>query len=73
VRRSLPVATVPLPLPAWLLRGARRVLPRLAGPMGRLESDLVADNTELTRLLGVTPRPFRPDADCWQSPPSVRS
>ncbi|EIL96618.1 NAD-dependent epimerase/dehydratase, partial [Rhodanobacter sp. 115] len=51
----------------------RRVLPRLAGPMGRLESDLVADNTELTRLLGVTPRPFRPDADCWQSPPSVRS
>ena len=73
VRRSLPVATLPLPLPAWLLDGARRVLPRLAGPLGRLESDLVADNTELARLLGVTPRPFRPDADCWQPPPVPQS
>ena len=70
VRRSLPVATLPLPLPAWLLDGARRVLPRLAGPLGRLESDLVADNDELARLLGVTPRSFRPDADCWQPPPA---
>jgi nucleoside-diphosphate-sugar epimerase len=68
VRRSLPVPTVPLPLPAWLLRGARHVLPRLAGPLGRLETDLVADNAELVRLLGVTPRPFRPDADCWRPP-----
>ena len=73
VRRSLPVATLPLPVPAWLLNGARRVLPRLAGPLSRLESDLVADNTDLIRLLGVTPRPFRPDADCWQSPPAGRS
>jgi nucleoside-diphosphate-sugar epimerase len=70
VRRSLPTPTVPLPLPAWLLRGARRALPRLAGPLGRLESDLVADNAELTRLLGVAPRPFRPDAACWRPPPA---
>jgi nucleoside-diphosphate-sugar epimerase len=68
VRRSLPAPTVPLPLPAWLLRGARHALPRLAGPLDRLEADLVADNAESIRLLGVTPRPFRPDADCWRPP-----
>ncbi|MDO1528110.1 NAD-dependent epimerase/dehydratase family protein [Fulvimonas sp. R45] len=68
VRRSLPAATLPLPLPAWLLRGARRSLPRLAGPLQRLEADLVADNDELVRLLRVTPRPFRPDAACWRPP-----
>jgi nucleoside-diphosphate-sugar epimerase len=68
VRRSLPAPTVPLPLPAWLLRGVRHALPRLAGPLGRLESDLVADNAELTRLLGVAPRSFHPDADCWRPP-----
>jgi nucleoside-diphosphate-sugar epimerase len=66
VRRSLPAATLPLPLPAWLLRAARHALPALAGPLDRLGSDLVADNSELSRLLGVAPRPFRPDADCWR-------
>jgi nucleoside-diphosphate-sugar epimerase len=65
VRRSLPVATLPLPVPAWLLRVARHALPQLRGPLMRLESDLVADNGELERLLGVHPRPFAPDAGCW--------
>jgi nucleoside-diphosphate-sugar epimerase len=65
VRASLPVATVPLPLPAWLLRLGRHAVPRFRGPLTRLEADLVADNSELQRLLGVTPRPFRPDAGCW--------
>lgn len=65
VRRSLPVATVPLPLPAWLLRAGRHVVPRLRGQLIRLEADLVADNRELQQLLGVAPRPFRPDAACW--------
>jgi nucleoside-diphosphate-sugar epimerase len=65
VRRSLPVATLPLPVPAWLLRLARHAVPRLRGPLVRLESDLIADNGELERLLGVHPRPFRPDATCW--------
>lgn len=68
VRRSLPVDTLPLPLPAWLLHTARRSVGKLRGPLSRLEADLIADNTEVTRLLGVQPRPFRPDADCWRAP-----
>ncbi|GGA34492.1 NAD-dependent epimerase/dehydratase family protein [Dyella nitratireducens] len=67
VRRSLPVDTLPLPLPAWLLHLARRSVAGLRGPLSRLEADLVADNTEMMRLLGVQPRPFRPDAECWRS------
>lgn len=67
VQRSLPVATLPLPVPAWLLRQARHVIPRLHGPLTRLASDLVADNSELERMLGVHPRTFRPDASCWRA------
>lgn len=66
VQRSLPVATLPLPLPAWLLRLGRHAAPRLRGPLARLEQDLVADNTELEAWLGIHPRPFRPDAGCWR-------
>jgi len=65
VRRSLPVDTLPLPIPAWALRLARRGVGKLRGPLSRLEADLIADNTEVVRLLGVNPRPFRPDRDCW--------
>ncbi|MEI7036589.1 NAD(P)-dependent oxidoreductase [Fulvimonas yonginensis] len=68
VQRSLPVATLPLPLPAWMLRLARHAVPRLRGPLARLETDLIADNAELEDLLGVHPRPFHPDADCWRPP-----
>jgi nucleoside-diphosphate-sugar epimerase len=68
VRHSLPVDTLPLPLPAWLLRLGRHSVGKLRGPLSRLEANLVADNTEMTRLLGVQPRPFRPDADCWRAP-----
>jgi nucleoside-diphosphate-sugar epimerase len=68
VRRSLPVDTLPVPIPAWSLRLARRGVGRLRGPLSRLEADLIADNTEVTRLLGVNPRPFRPDAECWSPP-----
>jgi nucleoside-diphosphate-sugar epimerase len=66
VRGSLPVDTLPVPLPAWLLRVARGSVRRLRGPLSRLDADLIADNTEVTRLLGVQPRPFRPDAECWR-------
>ncbi|MDE3211053.1 MAG: NAD-dependent epimerase/dehydratase family protein [Pseudomonadota bacterium] len=65
VRHSLSRSTVPLPLPAWLLRLGRGAVPRLRGPLSRLESDLVADNAELQRLLGVHPRPFQPDCSMW--------
>jgi nucleoside-diphosphate-sugar epimerase len=67
VRASLPVATLPIPMPAWSLRLARNGLPKLRGALARLEADLIADNAELTRLLGIAPRPFHPDADCWQA------
>ena len=68
VRHSLPQATVPLPLPTWLLRLGQRTLPPLRGPLSRLDSDLVADNGELQQLLGIRPRPFRPEASMWMSP-----
>lgn len=65
VRRSLPIATLPLPIPGAWLRLAQHGVPRLRGPLLRLEQDLVADNAELQRRLGVSPRPFRPDPACW--------
>lgn len=68
VRCSLPQATVPLPLPAWLLRLGQHALPPLRGPLNRLDTDLVADNDELRRLLGISPRPFRPELSMWMSP-----
>ena len=68
VRRSLPGTIVPLPLPGWLLRLGQRTLPPLRGPLSRLDSDLVADNGELQRLLGIRPRPFHPEAAMWVSP-----
>lgn len=70
VRASLPGPTVPLPIPAPLLRLGRHAVPRLRGPLTRLEANLVADNGELERLLGISPRPFHPDAACW-TPASV--
>ncbi len=65
VRASLPVTTLPVPLPAWLLRLGRHAAPRLRGPLTRLDADLIADNSDIQRLLGVSPRPFHPDAACW--------
>jgi nucleoside-diphosphate-sugar epimerase len=65
VRRSLPRFTLPLPLPAWLLRLGRHALPRLRGPLNRLDADLIADNGELQQLLGISPRPFQPDPAGW--------
>lgn len=68
VRRSLAHATLPLPLPAWLLRFGQHALPRLRGQLARLDADLIADNSELQHLLGIQPRPFRPDATMWMPP-----
>ena len=68
VRRSLPRATVALPVPSWMLHLAGRLRPAWRGPLSRLDSDLVADNGELQQLLGIHPRPFRPDPTTWQPP-----
>jgi nucleoside-diphosphate-sugar epimerase len=68
VRRSLPRTTVPLPLPVWLSRLGRYALPSLRGPLNRLDADLIADNSELQRLLGISPRPFRLESSMWMSP-----
>ncbi|MBD8899639.1 NAD-dependent epimerase/dehydratase family protein [Rhodanobacter sp. DHG33] len=66
VRRTLPHTNLPVPLPAWLLHAGQRFAPtKWRGPLARLDADLVADNDELERLLGVTPRAFQPTADMW--------
>lgn len=65
VRDSLQHTTLPVPLPAWLLRSARHVSPRWRGPLTRLDTDLIADNEEMQRLLGIHPRGFAPDAATW--------
>jgi hypothetical protein len=68
VRQSLSCATVPIRLPAWLLRLGQQMWPALRGPLSRLDRDLVADNEELQRLLHVQPRAFLPDAAMWTAP-----
>ncbi|HXS72642.1 MAG TPA: NAD-dependent epimerase/dehydratase family protein [Rhodanobacteraceae bacterium] len=67
VRASLSVRSLPLPVPRLAIAIAQKVLPALRGPLSRLEQDLVADNTELERLLEVHPRGFAPDACMWES------
>lgn len=65
VRASLPAYTLPLPVPASAIRIAAHLVPRARGALTRLTQDLVADNAELERLLGVRPRAFSPDRTCW--------
>lgn len=67
VRASLSRSTICLPLPMGMMRGLARCLPRIRGPVSRLQQDLIADNGELIQALGVQPRPFRPDAQTWRS------
>jgi len=62
VLACLPFATLPLPLPVVARRVLQRCVPALRGPLGRLDVDLIADNAEVVRALGIDPRPFRPDA-----------
>jgi nucleoside-diphosphate-sugar epimerase len=65
VRRSLPVRTLGLRVPAPLIRVGARLLPPMRGPLLRLEEDLIADNSELERLLDVHPRGFSPVRSDW--------
>jgi nucleoside-diphosphate-sugar epimerase len=73
VRASLPVATLPLPLPLAVLRGlapfARAFgLPAPGAAMlARLREDLVADHADAVADFGWAPRPFRPDAAAWRA------
>ncbi|HEY9513272.1 MAG TPA: NAD-dependent epimerase/dehydratase family protein [Rhodanobacter sp.] len=72
VRGSLPCATLPVPLPAWLLHCGRGAFPRWRGPLTRLDTDLIADNNEMQQLLGIHPRGFAPDAAAWSPPAQER-
>lgn len=66
VHASLRVHTLPLRVPAPLIRVGARLVPPMRGALTRLRQDLIADNGELERLLGVHPRPFRPGPECWE-------
>ncbi|MDF4023891.1 NAD-dependent epimerase/dehydratase family protein [Luteibacter sp. PPL201] len=67
-RRSTGQATLPVPVPRWVLRLGGLVWPGLKGSVGRLDDDLIADNTDLEGILSVHPRPFRPDPSSWRRP-----
>ncbi|KGI76926.1 SDR family oxidoreductase [Oleiagrimonas soli] len=60
VRAGLPRWTLPLPVPRLALRLAALLSPRVRGAIARLDENLIADNRELERQLGVKPRDFRP-------------
>jgi nucleoside-diphosphate-sugar epimerase len=66
VRASMGSVTLPLYLPQAALALLAAAVPRARGPVSRLQQDLVADNTELTRRLGVVPRAFQPTPDTWR-------
>lgn len=66
VHASLPVRALPLRVPAPLIQLGARLVPPMRGALMRLQQDLVADNGELERLLGVHPRLFRPGPECWE-------
>lgn len=65
VRDSLPVATLPIALPGLVLRTAARIQPVFRGPLQRMDSDLIADNSQLRSLLGLQLRNFLPCAASW--------
>jgi nucleoside-diphosphate-sugar epimerase len=70
VRASLPVSTLPLPVPLLLLRLVAAAT-RHGGAVPRLVCDQVADHTAAARDFGWSPRPFHPDAGCWTPPGSA--
>lgn len=65
LRESLPRPTLCLPLGACALAVLARVVPAARGPISRLDRDLVADNTQISDVLGVRPRMFSLDAAMW--------
>ena len=65
VHASMLERTLPLPVPLPLLRCLAAAWPKARGPVSRLQQDLIADNGPLLALLGIQPRPFRPDGHTW--------
>lgn len=65
VRGSLPQTTLLLPLGRGLQAAMRALWPDSRGPLSRLDADLVADNGPAMAILGLSPRPFEPDASVW--------
>lgn len=68
VRDSLPRTTLPLPLGRAMQALLRMLWPASRGPLSRLDQDLIAENAPAVSLLGISPRPFRPDAGMWAIP-----
>ncbi len=62
VRASLPVWTLPVPIPPALFGMLAWLLPRRAAMVARLGTDLIADNSDAERLLGLHARPFHPQS-----------
>jgi nucleoside-diphosphate-sugar epimerase len=65
-RRTAGSATVPLPIPRFILNVATLLSPTMRGPVRRLDSDLIADNRPLEAALGIYPRAFTPGPETWQ-------
>lgn len=75
VQASLPVRTLPLPLPLAPVRGvfalarAAGLHPPHATALARLHADLIAEDAAAVADFGWSPRAFRPDATAWQPAP----
>jgi nucleoside-diphosphate-sugar epimerase len=67
VRRTAGSATLPLPIPRFILNVASLVSPTMRGPVHRLDSDLIADNRLLEAALDIHPRAFAPRPETWQA------
>jgi len=67
-RQTAGAFTLPAPIPRAVLDIAALVSPWMKGPVQRLDSDLIADNTDLETILGIHPRAFQPTASMWKTP-----
>jgi nucleoside-diphosphate-sugar epimerase len=66
-RRTAGAATLPLPIPRFILNVTSLVSPAMRGPVNRLDSDLIADNRPLEAALDVHPRAFTPRPETWRT------
>lgn len=60
VRAGLPVWTLPVPIPRFVMALLTRLLPRRAAMIRRLDADLIVDNADAVHVLAVHPRAFEP-------------